>query len=194
MKAFSLCIFFYLLALSSAFSQNYLFPKDKSGFSGFFGVLTKVDKDRTGLSLGADYTFSGDFSVGVTRTFLRSNEIYIKENKGYFTFNFSFNPLKLETGKSTFSFPLFAGLSPIGDEHFFTYGARIAMRNQMSTNSSFIPVFSIFSQPNFGDIDDPSSMVYSVELNIILEFFRIAPQFAILDGDVRFGINVGLVL
>lgn len=195
MKNSILFSFIFLLFTSNVFGQNYLFKKDQSGFSGSLGLLTKVNKDRIGFNVGADYTFDGLFSMGVNRSFFQStNSLLIEETKGYFTFNVSLDPLKLEKGKTTFLLPLILGISLIEGEQFFTYGARLGIRNQMTLNSSFTPVFSIISQPNINNIVKPYSTVYSVELNIIYLSFRIAPQFAIFDNDVRFGINIGIVL
>jgi hypothetical protein len=195
MKNTVLFVSIFFFSTSIALTQNYLFKKDKSGFSGFIGLGTKVNKDRIGISLGADYTFDGLFSMGVNRTFFQSNNVLlIKETKGYFTFNVSLDPLKLEKGKTTFLLPLILGISLIEGEQFFTYGARLGLRTQMSLHSSFTPIFSVISQPNINNIENPYTTISSVELNIIYQSFRIAPQFSISESDVRFGINLGFLL
>ncbi len=194
MKNALLFISIFLVSISTALGQNYLFKKGNNGFSGSLGVLTEITNDPLSFNLGANYTFDGVFSVGVNRTIFQSNNIIVKNTKGYFSFNVSLDPLKLENGKTTFMFPLFMGVSLIEEEQFFTYGARIAMRNQMTLHSSFTPVFSFFSQPNVDNIKTPYATVSSIELNIMYQSLRIAPQFSISGNDVRFGINFGIIL
>jgi hypothetical protein len=173
-------------------AQNYLYKKDYSGLSGYVGVFSEDLKTRNAYGFGADFTAKGFFSVGLSRIVVNNG---FNSNNGVTSLNASITPVKKEKGNLTFSVPLFISKTLSKNNSVFTYGASLAVRNQLKPTSSLTPVLAL----GFNSVDDYRGGTRTVgaisfELNILANKFRLAPSISFSEQNALFGIAAGLVL
>ncbi|MBK9255337.1 MAG: hypothetical protein IPM42_07615 [Saprospiraceae bacterium] len=174
--------------------QNYLFQSGHSGLSTGVTLMTERIKRVDAFNVGVDYTISGRWSGGISRTFVPSSRR--RDNEGIWSVNLSACLLKTENTNSTFSIPVFLGFSKADNATLVSaIGGGIAYMSRRTATQKTIPVVLVsYNSQNIKLFNEDGFVAISGELNMIFNNFRIAPSYTIGRDNSILALNIGLVL
>jgi len=167
--------------------QNYLFEKDKSGFSGGIGLLTEQFESVDAYALHLEYTILGRFTLGYNRAIISGGD-------GSNNFNASYCIVKKQNNKSGLNIPIIIGITG-SEQTVYSYGLGLSFMNQTSESVKVAPTFSIVRSvlPSSYYSFNNSFTAIGFELNIISNKLRITPNVTFSQQIVFFGLDGGFL-